>query len=222
MEVMMEHYKEEDLVDYILRDEFPISQARIVTIRHHLENCADCAALHAQLKERYKDVSNGMPDVTKHLDELIDQLQMEETGSFEQGPFFTHFHWAYRVAAIVLMLVLPYGLSVWWMNRTFDEGLIGLESFRTDYTFAQAKESYRGENQSYEDIRLFKQGVITLFDAKTTLLGLFPDYDMTKVQEAEDYFNQSKRITVNPDLLRKLTAYQQKIELIKNAKKSAK
>ncbi|MBX7152945.1 hypothetical protein K1X84_15055 [bacterium] len=202
-----QHCNEDELIDYVLRNEFQLPENQSKAIEAHLHDCADCRTVYDRLTERYKQV-HAMKPAKEHFEEL--------SGRSTTGR--TRFVRPYQIAAVILILVLPYGLSVWMMNRSFDRGPIGLEAFQMDYKFASSPESYRGDQSAgNEDVRLFKKGVVAIFGAKKSTMGLFPHYDLDQIKVAENYFNGAKNISRNPDVLYKVEAYLKKIELIRAA-----
>lgn len=202
------HCNEDELIDYVLRNEFQLPEGQSKAIEAHLRDCADCRIVYDRLTERYKQV-HAMKPAKDHFEELSGGSTAGSSKWFVRP---------YPIAAIILILVLPYGLSVWMMNRSFDRGPIGLEVFQMDLKFASSPESYRGDQSAgNEDVRLFKKGVLAIFGAKKSTAGLFPHYDLEQITIAEKYFNEAKNISRNPDVLYKVEAYLKKIELIRAA-----
>lgn len=204
-----QHCNEDELIDYVLRDEFQLPEVQSKAIEAHLKACTECRVVYDRLSERYKQV-HAMKPAEEHFEEMTGR-------SAALGMPRRTFRW-FHVAAAVLLLALPYGLSAWMMNRSFDRGPLGLEAFQMDYKFAASPESYRGDQAAgSEDVRLFKKGVLAIFGAKKSTAGLFPHYDLEQIQTAEMYFTEAKNISRNPDVLYKVEAYLKKIELIRAA-----
>lgn len=203
----MIHLTPEQISDYIMSGEFPVDELMLRTAREHLDACPDCRGIYDRMKVRFDGIRLPAPEA--HIRMLNDKAKRMEKRSGK-------LRYAFRAAAAVLLLISGYGTASWLVNRNFDHSPLGLADLRSDYEFAVIPSAYRGETGSErEDIRLYKEGVLTLFASKTNAFGLLPSYDLDRVEQADRYFEQSERITGDAFLKERLTVFRERIRLVK-------
>lgn len=102
----MTHPTEDTLNDYIERELSPAEQVRVAT---HLETCADCALVVAELQQIVRDASAlGPMEPPEHVWTLI-QSTVQSPESTIQGPgskVWPRYAWAMATAALVVMAFL--------------------------------------------------------------------------------------------------------------------
>lgn len=196
----MPHLTKQDLADYALRDEFALTDARRSGIETHLRSCADCSGL-------LKTMENRAAEIT-HADSHFDKLMRR---AIPRRRLFLDWNWPARIAAMLAVCLLGYGTLVYVVNYRFDHGPMGLAEFQADYEFAIKPSVTRGNEKEPEDIRLFKEGVRALFEAKQTTLGLFPSYDPERLKSAESQFNEVLGTTSDQDLQVRITVLLTKV-----------
>lgn len=199
-----EHIPGQMLIDYALKDEFYIPEEKVKIVRAHISECEFCRKQYEIFIDRYHDFTT-ICDPVQHFNKLQSIVGKQR---------HRRKMWYGSVAA-ALLIMISYGITVRFMNNQFDHSEIGLAAFYEDYRYAQTPVTFR-DSQTVEspDSRLFRQAVFTLFDAKTTTLGLFPDYDAERVLEAERLFAQAEAETINLRLKEKIMAYRDKIRVI--------
>lgn len=176
----MPHLTSQDLADYALRHEFALADARRAELDSHLQSCADCSAKLSEMESRARQV---VLPADQHFQKLLDRTTPRRR-------LFIGWSLPARLAAAFAVCLLGYGTLVYVVNYRFDHGPMGLAEFEADYEFAQTPSVSRGIEKEPEDVRLFKEGVRMLFDAKETTLGLFPRYDENIVLRAEAIFSE--------------------------------
>ncbi len=206
-----EHPTQAQLVDFVLRREFSLDENLIQEIESHLSVCELCREKHIQYKERY-DLFHASNNAEDHFRKLKSDYRKEKRNRKL---------WM-SAAAAVFVFFLSYGTAYYFINRNFDHSDTGLAIFSDDYQFAQKTTVYRdGKTKEDPGMTLFKEGVLKMFDAKTSVLGLFPDYDGIKIDEADRLFLRADSSTVNIYLKKKIGDYRDKIQAIR-AKKEIK
>ncbi len=191
----MDHVKSHDLADYALRNEFAIADSRRRDIEQHVRECHECEE---KLKVMEHRAAQSRRDAGTHLRELL-------TRTAPRRRFFIGWPITARIAAVFAVCLVGYGAAVYVVNYRFDHGPMGLAEFQADYEFAIRPSVTRGNEKEPEDIRLFKEGVRTLFDSKQTTLGLFPRYDEASLDKAQKLLSAVIERTSDPDLKRLAT-----------------
>lgn len=203
----MHHLTPEQISDYIMSGEYPVDEQALRAMREHLDACAECRATYERMKTRFDEIR--LPDPEAHIRMLNEKARGAEKRS-------RALRLTFRAAAAVLVMLAGYGTASWLVNRNFDLGPAGLADLRPDYEYAVTPSAYRGKTHGdREDIRLFKEGVIALFSAKTNAFGLFPSYDMKRVDLADNYFAQSESVTTDEALKERISVFRERIRLVK-------
>ncbi len=203
----MIHLSPEQISDYIMSGEYPVDEQTLRAMREHLDACAECRATYERMKTRFDEIC--LPDPETHIRMLNEKARGIKKRSRALRVTF-------RAAAAVLVMLAGYGAASWLVNRSFDHSPAGLADLRPDYEYAVTPTAYRGKTHSDpEDIRLFKEGVVALFSAKTNAFGLFPSYDSDRVDMADNFFAQSESITSDDALKERIAVFRERVRLVK-------
>ncbi len=204
----MSHYTEKEIIDFVLRQHFPVDEVIVVEMERHFTDCAECQATLARLKARSEEMTN-ISNPAIHLERLKAATFSKKRRLYSSRPVIL------RVAAVLAFLMISYASLSYLVQRQFDHSRFGLSEFEADYEFACTESHFRGPDaEDAADLRLFKNGVKTLFGAKRTTMGLFPHYDLIEIRAAKEILLRTLDATKNPEIHRKTLKLLTQIEQI--------
>lgn len=208
------HLSEEDLVDYILFKNNNLQKSldisKIELIENHLKNCAKCSSAFMEFSGEYSDIDKYLSDNYMKPEQPARTINIAGS-SFSKFKILRYSFASAAVAAvlffllaIVSQLTTPQNYKLASVNENslnyvtrgratdeFQKGLVALDNKNIGDAIGFFKEDI-ADNKNDETIFYtnYILGLAYLENSKKDFLGLFPSYDVNKVNNAIENFRQ--------------------------------